>query len=249
MPRADDIYTAIVEQAVITAEARFDALVRQFAATGMSEEAIVERMLNDLEIGGLVFGWFMRSLGYAGQRSTVAAQRAGTAVGEVAGSPKLVRAIERFGLDLTRAQGEHDPDLAFDVEQAAGRIRELMWVCELRKTCVYCLPLHGVVRTGEEWAESGEHPDTIHAVNNIDSTCYCALLDTEVAADDRGKVLAPLKRVDVPVNRAAGERLNRRTVRDVSSISAETSLKARDKLLETVEGRRALRKLGQAGGE
>ena len=252
MAKPDDIFDATVEAAVTSGRANFDSLVRQLRASGMSEQAIVRRMLDDLENEGPIFGQFLRGLGAAAQRSAVASQRQGTSIGEIAVNPKLRReAIERFGLDVERAETTPDPDLAFDIEESVAELRELMWVCSLVNTCHACLPLHGIVRTAEEWAESGDHPDTIHALNGITigntgqpAPDYCVLVDTEVAASDRDKVLAPLKRVKVPTKK--GERLNRRTVREVASKSLETSEAARDKLQETLEGRRALRKLGQA---
>ena len=142
--------------------------------------------------------------------------------------------------DVEDAIESADPDLLEAVAVATSDQIEYAWVATLRKTCFRCLPLHGKQMTLREWEALGLSPDTIH--DGWDSTCECQLVPAELF-DGKEELLAPLLRL--PGKTAEGLKTNKRTVRAVTQQDIQRALKARDAALQSLEGRRTLRLLGE----
>ena len=234
MPRYDRIYQALAERAVEQGGVDLRALFRQAEAAGMSADRFQERLLQDLEEGGPIFGKFFRSLGGAARGATAAAMRQGEFAGDV----------ERFtGLASTVGSiiDTADPELLGQLEDELGDRVPFTWVAELVNTCHRCLPLHGTTRTLAQWQELGLHPETIHADWN--SECKCRLIRSDQAASQKDLV-APLKRNKV--KSPTGLKGSRRTSRAVSQVDLDKSIAARDEAMKSLEGRRTLRLLGSS---
>lgn len=234
MPRYDEVYRNLAERAVEQGGVDLRTLFRQAETAGLSPEVFQERLLRDLEEGGPIFGKFFRSLGGAARSASSAALRQGQFAGDVERFTGLARTV---GSVIDRA----DPAELERIERELGDSEAQTWIAELVNTCHRCLPLHGTTRTAAQWAELGLHPLTIH--DDWVSECKCQLIPSAQAASQKDLV-APLKRHKVESK--TGLKGLRRTARSVSQVDLDKSIAARNASLETVEGRRTLRLLGQA---
>jgi hypothetical protein len=235
VPRYDEIYRNLAERAVEQGGVDLRSLFRQAETAGMSAARFQERLLQDLEEGGPIFGKFFRSLGGAARSATAAAMRQGEFAGDVERFTGLANTV---GSIIDTA----DPASLQQLEDELGDSVALTWVAELVNTCHRCLPLHGTTRTLAQWQELGLHPETIHADWN--SECKCRLIRSEQAAS-QSDLVAPLKRNKV--KSPTGLKGSRRTARAVSQVDLEKSIAARNEALESIEGRRTLRLLGTSG--
>ena len=251
MPRYDKVFLNLAARAA--KQGALDATAFASAATdaGMSAASLQARLLNDLNTGGPIFGKFVRSLTGAAETATMEAFRQGQRGGEVEASKRLQRLLrlsKAEGSLLTQALDKADPSALADVEKSTSTVVQYMWVAELVNTCHRCLPLHGSVMTGDEWTASGLHPSTIH--DGWTSPCHCNLVPQERVGDkreERRREVAPLTRTKLKT--ATGLKGERKTARAVGQANVDRSRKARDTALETLEGRRTMRLLGQAKGD
>lgn len=238
MPRYDRVYRNLAERAVEQGGVDLRALFRQAETAGMSAERFQETLLRDLDEGGPIFGKFFRSLGAAARSATSAAMRQGEFAGEVAANSARFRQLATTAGSIIEGA---DPEQLGELEDQLGDALAMTWVAELVNTCHRCLPLHGTTRTVAQWRELGLHPDTIHA--DWVSECKCRFVESG-QAESQSDLVAPLKRHKV--ESATGLKGSRRTARAVSQVDLDKSIEARDKALDTPEGRRTLRLLGSA---
>lgn len=248
MPRYDEIFKGLGTRAIRQAILDVEAFAEQARIGKLNPERVQQLLLQDLDDAGPIFGKFFRGLGVAAQSSVMAAARAGELAGTISASEEMRKTADFFGEDGKEAIGsaidQADPEALEEIEQRAGTI-EFMWVAELVNTCHLCLPIHGSIRTLNEWQELGLHPDTIHVDAGFASSCHCQLVPQEQV--ERDPVVEPLARNKL--KSPSGLKGSRRTARAVTQRDLEKSLIARDKAMETLEGRRTLRLLGVTGGE
>jgi hypothetical protein len=265
------VYRILARRAVQQGGIDVESFVEQAVAGGMSPDRVMELLLEDLENNGPLFGRFFRSLTGAAENTVMAAVRQGEtaafALSEAEADIEATR-LQRLarGEDpaqqalLARAEVDDavrnaDPVALQEIEDVATDRLELTWIAELRNTCHLCLPLHGTTRTIQEWNELGYHPDTIHSREGWTTPCHCKRIPVRTAADEfadgsqrklRSELVSPLKRNKV--ESPTGLKGNKRTARGISQIDVEKSIQARDKALESLQGRRTMRLLGQSGG-
>lgn len=238
-----ETYTIHAERALRGGSINLDSMIRLWALSGLSEEEVLQRLLEDLEGDGSIFGPFIRTTKNAATSAVMAAARQGEVVGEVEQDAALQRLLQTRGIDgsvIDAALDGADPRLAQEIEDASADRLELTWVCEFtagNKVCHRCLPLHGHSRTLEEWRDMGFIPEVMHA--GWDSSCKCRLVPRRLA-EGRSDLTAPLRRVRV-------EKGSKRTVRSVLQEDLEEALARRDQALSHPEGRAVLRRLGAAG--
>lgn len=237
MPRYDRTFAALANRAIAQGVTDMETFLTQMADTGVSPDRVEQLLLDDLEGDGPIFGKFMRSMIGAAEQGTLAAARSGEIAGTVDATSELRRLTSITDLDDAIEQA--DPEALEAIEEDVGRT-EWTWICALKNTCHRCLPLHGVTRTMDEWKALGLLPETIHSGWN--SACHCTL----VPADEfkRGDVVAPLTRKKI--KSPTGQKPNRKTARAVAQKDLDKSLSARNKAMESPEGRRTLRLLGQS---
>jgi hypothetical protein len=242
MPRYDRIFAALAERATQQGVADVGAMVRLLALAGASEQRIEDLLDEDLLNDGPVFGKFVRGLTGAAHASVMAATRQGEAVGHVDGDKALKDAVRRLGIEgsLVDALENANPGSAEEIELAIDN-EMVTWIAELINTCPRCLPLHGKTRSRRAWAEMGLSPESIHS--GWQSTCHCRLVPSELA-ESRKELLAPLRRRR---EKDALPKGGRKTERRVTQADLDAAATARDKAMETPEGRRTLRLLGQSG--
>jgi hypothetical protein len=251
MPRYDKVYEILAERAVDSAVLDIQAFIKRAKASGMSDDALTESLLNDFENGGPLFGRFQRNLTGAASSSVRAAERQGQTVGNIRHDPRIRAQIQSDAeasaelLELERLDDVidgADPEQLERLEELTDNI-EVTWIATLRNTCHLCLPLHGITRTRREWALEGLDPDTIHGDWN--SECQCKLVPA-TQTTGRQDLTEPLRRVSLPKeDRTTG----RKTARDVSVPNLDRAREAAQKAMESKEGRRILRILGKSGGE
>ena len=239
-------FQTLANRSLALAEVDLETFIENSINSGMSPAALQQELLHDLTTEGPLFGKFVRNITGASQASTLQAHRQGTRAGEMVGSPdKELRDLLEFEkLDIEAILDSGDPSELERLDAISAPLVSLMWVAELVNTCHLCLPLHGVVLTGDKWRDRGLNPDTIHGNAGFNSPCYCHLVDVENI--DRDEKMAPLKRT--PQKSPTGLKLGRRTVRSVTQQDVDKSQAARDKAMNSIEGRRTLRRAGMVKG-
>jgi hypothetical protein len=243
--RYDTIYTLLANRAIAQGMVDLETFVAQMVGLGASPEHIEGLLLQDLETNGPIFGKFFRSLRGAATASVANAGNQGAMAGRMLTKPKT---MERYFPtdtleDVTAAIQNAGPETLERIEQTSDDM-PLMWQAMLKDTCHRCLPLHGRVLYGSQWKERGLHPSTIHG--GWQSDCHCRLIpqeETEGGLKDQTAVLVRNKDV-------TGLRGGKKTVRGLTQYDIEKAIDARNKALQSEEGRRILRRLGQTvGGE
>lgn len=252
MPRYDRIYETLAERAIRRGAIDIESFVEQAINSGMSLERAQDALLSDLETGGPIFGQFVRGLTGAAEKSVGAAFRQGQRGGEIEADKHLQRLLKiskTEGSLLSKALDDADADALADVEKGLGTVVEYMWVAELVKTCHRCLPLHGKVRTLDEWQSLGLHPDSIH--DDWHSSCHCVLVkQSDTTIRERNKAIQPLVRAyvaEVDKEAVGGKKKFRATQRALTQLDVDRANKARDEAMKSAEGRKILRLLGEAG--
>lgn len=250
MPRYDRIYSILAKRAVQQGGIDVEAFVEQAINAGLSPERVQELLLRDLEENGPIFGRFFRTLTGAAEAAVMAASRQGEVVGEAAASEQLerLRAINaRAGSAIENA----DPGELAAIEDEIAEDVLVVWVAELKNTCHLCLPLHGKEFTMGELQEAGLHPDSIHANEGWTTPCHCHLAPKRIvdalSDTDKESVRSPLVRQSV--DSKTGLKGSRRTSRSVLQKDLDRAIEARDKAVQSLEGRRTLRALGRSGSE
>ena len=250
--RYDLLWRTLVRRAIKQGDVDLDAFVDQAAAAGMSADAIQRRLLDDLDNNGPIFGKFFRGVEAAAAKTTTSAYNAGANLGSglrnlqaQGGAAKSAAdrllALEELGTSVRRGT----PEAIQELQDAIAERDERMWVAELSNTCHRCLPLHGTVMTMQEWTESGWDPDTIH--DGWESECQCSLVPiNEGTRVDRTTEMGPLVRNKLET--ATGLSGRKRTARSILQADVDKALAARDKAMQSAEGRRTLRLLGASRG-
>ena len=239
-------YESLARRALKLASIDLETFVDNAIENKMSEAALQKNLINDLMNEGPIFGKFLRNLTGASQAAALSAHRAGIRAGEIADAAdsdpdgEIARLLNLADTDIGEIIDSGDPDALDDLMQMAAPVVDLMWVAELVNTCELCLPLHGVVRTAEEWADEGLDPETIHPAE-WNHPCHCRLVD--VTSRDRKADMEPLVRI--PQKTAGGKSVSRRTVRSIAQKDLDKSLAALEKAKQTVAGRRAIREMGK----
>lgn len=269
--RYDRAYSTAIKRALEASDVSLRSFIERSTEAGMGAKAVAARLVEDLETGGPVFGPFLRSLEGAARGSVVAAYRQGSIAGQIkaraAGreSLKRLRALRRVEDPLATPKGRGpksrpfadekivtdidatiesaDPEGLEQIERLADTVPH-RWIATMVNTCHRCLPLHGHVNTLAGWREAGFHPDTIH--DGWASDCQCSLV-AEDEDDGRAAALAPLLRTKIR-DPKTGKSLGR-TVRAVTQADIDKALAARDAAMQSIEGRRTLRLIGESQGE
>ena len=235
--RYDQLYDRLVGRAMAHANVDLQFFIQNAVANNVPPNVLRMRLMNDLMNEGPIFGKFMRSMNGAAGQTVLEARRQGTRAAYA--DKNLSSEMSKNGLNIQQIIDTGDAELLEKVEQISAPLTESTWLCALRNTCDYCLPLHGITRTDQEWDELGLDPSTIHAELGWSSICYCIKVPAEQV--NRNAELAPLKRV--PLQDRGG---SRRTERAITQRDLEKSISAVAKARESVQGRRTMRLLGQA---
>lgn len=224
-----------------------EAFIERLLSAGVSPDNILELLLEDLENNGPVFGSFIRSMEGAASASVVAASRQGEILGEIDADVELQRLLNLADVeDVIDDIGESgNPQLAAELEALVEDELRYMSVATLEKTCHICLPLHGKTLRLKEWKEKGLHPDVRHP-GSWGSVCKCRLVKSD-DADTRLETIRPLVREKI--KSATGLTASKKTARAVTAASIDKAQKAIADAMESLEGRRTLRLLGQANAE
>lgn len=237
----EKVWAALANRAVLQGNINAQSFVEMAQASGMSDEAILQFLSEDLVNNGPIFGPFMRSLEGAAKSSTMAAIRQGETIGTLANDEDLQRLTGLADSQdaLNAALESADPALAEALEKAVEDDLEETSIAELRNTCHVCLPLHGKTLTRREWAERGLLPEMRHA--GWTSSCKCRLVPKRFADDD--ELVAPLVRERA--TSPTGLKPSKKTTRVISESSLERAQREVERSMQTPEGRRTLRLLGQ----
>lgn len=242
MSRYDAVYANLAERAVFQGGIDAEAFIRQLLDANVPPNRVIEMIEDDLLNDGPLFGKFMRSLVGAAEASAMAAQDQGLTVATIAGDAELERLTKLAGMDdvIEQALSGADPELSQQLEDAVADHLIEVSIAELKNTCHICLPLHGQRRTRAEWRDAGLLPSMRH--EGWSSTCHCRLVPQALVDGlaDRAELMAPLRRV------GAGLKGSKRTVRAVTQQDMDRAISARNAALDSEEGRRVLRLLGQA---
>jgi len=230
------IYAAAARRAVREGVTDAEAFIERAAATGMPLDVIERKMLEDLTTGGPIFGKFVRSLEGAAGSAALAAVSQGEAAA-LAYAEELISLAEMDDI-LESADAEELDALGKQLDPAES----LIWVATLKNTCHRCLPLHGKIASRQWWEEQGLSPESIH--DGWASPCYCNLIP--VGELDAMEETAPLVRERV--ESATGLRGSKRTQRAVAQRDIERARAAVEKAMDSEEGRRTLRLMGQVNG-
>lgn len=243
MPRYDRMYAILARRAVKEGGIDVESFVDQALEVGISPERIQEMLLEDLANDGPLFGRFFRTLTGAAETAVLTAERQGFDVGVLAEdvADKRIAELRRI-VNMDDALTEADPEKLAEIEQAGASMVEYTWIALMQNTCHLCLPLHGHSRTKEEWQELGVLPDTIHVNAGFVSKCRCTLVPRNVA-EGRADLQAPLLRNKLVSD--TGLKGSKRTARGVAQQDLDRAIAARDKALESEQGRRTLRLLGK----
>lgn len=235
-----ELYAIRAQQAVDTGIVRFNAIVEQLLADGVPVERINEMLLADLDDGGPIFGKLFRDLRAAGETAISTAEAQGSTAAELLSLDKEIADFAKRarlgGRSLDNAAIEGDPE-ALEAIEDLGDNQRLRWVAALRNTCAVCLSLHGKELSRREWRDLGYRPRTVHP------HCECDWVPVEIAAHYQD-IVAPLKRQIKPGQPKGA----RRTIRAISQQDVDDAIAAREKALQTKEGRKILRELGRVGG-
>ena len=241
--RVDKLWASLSQRAVEQGGLDIETFVRRGVEAGMSEAAIQDRLVADLEDGGPIFGKFFRALSTGAERTVVAGHQQGALVGDIDNDPDLKELLGLAGSDKIPIDGL-TPEAADEIERNIEDSYEAMWVAELVNTCHLCLPLHGTVKTLKEWRENGLHPNTIHEMLGPSAAaCHCHLV-RESDAEDRTDVMAPLVRQKLETT--TGLKGGRSTARKVTQVDVLKSWDEAQKAVQTKQGRRTMRLLGSA---
>lgn len=249
MPNYAKVYASILKRALSQADLDLETFVADALESGMSAQAIEERLLNDVQTGGPVFGKFMQSLEGGAAKTVIAAKNQGAYLAQVVEDDAALARLERIaGVGKSEAYVSEvlrtgDAEALADIEAATEDIVVERSVAELVNTCPVCLPLHGVTMTRREWREKGLLPEQRHA--GWTSVCHCLLIPAELAAP-RSDLAAPLVRTKLEGVEASKN--IRKTVRAIASGDLDRGVKAVARASETAEGRRLLSLLGQVKG-
>jgi hypothetical protein len=235
MPRYDRVYARLAKRAVKQGAIDLETFIEQMLDAGTSLIRTEQLLLEDLENNGPIFGKFIRSLSGAAESSISAAGNQGELAGHAITDKELRRqlTIADSGEYFRAVHDEADPDVLQAIEDELADDVKLTWIATFANTCHLCLPLHGTAMTLREWMDRGLHPDTIHSQQGWVSSCYCRLEPQEFA--EREDLKAPLART---------KQGNKRTMRAVAQKDIDKAIAARDKAMESIEGRRTLRALG-----
>jgi len=241
MPRYDLIFARLAERAVAMGSINIESFMAMAVESGITEEALIEQLEHDLLNDGPLFGSFARSLSGAATSSVMAAVRQGELVGHAAQDAQLARLTRIAGVEgsVVDAINTADPAAAEMIEDAVAEDIQETWVAELINTCHRCLPLHGKTKSRAEWRRLNLLPESIHA--GWESSCHCRLVPEGVVAG-REDLVAPLVREKIGDQKVG----KKRTRRAITQESMGKGLMARDRSLDTLEGRRMLRLMGQA---
>lgn len=244
--RYDRVWANLVGAAVEQGSVDLQTFIGQALETGMTASAIQDRLLADLDEGGPIFGRFFRALSGAAQTSASVAYEQGGDLGSIDGDDALreLLALRTNVNDVGSVVDIADPDAMDNLRKAVADRDERMWVAELINTCHVCLPLHGAIRTMQQWGELGYHPSTIHSIHLSPNAakCHCKLVP--VKQTDRVEVMGPLVRNKLTdAGKGSGPQ---RTQRGITQPDIDRANAARDKALESVGGRRVLKILGSS---
>lgn len=230
----------LADRAVRQAGIDFATFIERGQAAKMSPERIMELLNEDLTNNGPIFGKFVRSLVSASESAVMTAEQQGALAGYAAETEALrsLYATEA----LINAVNEGDPVEMDAIENGMSDVAEFTWVATLVNTCHLCLPLHGQTRRIGEWQALGLSPQNIHA--GWGSTCQCTMVPSD-AYKEKGRAdwAAPIvrRKLDAP----EGTKVSRRTQRAVMQRDLEKSQAAVAKAMQSEEGRRTLRLMGQ----
>lgn len=237
--RYDLIYERLASRALKQGAIDLETFILQLIDSGISENRARELLLEDIENNGPIFGKFLRSLSGAATSSIGAAANTGTLLADIDDDEFLKEMTSLASMDDV-IDGA-DPKELDEIERSIGNAM-FMWVATLINTCNRCLPLHGQILTKQEWAEQGLDPSTIH--DGWTSSCQCRFVPASETT--RKKELAPLMREKLKSE--DGKKVSKRTRRMVLQADIDKSRAAMAKAMETEEGRRTLRILGQVKG-
>ena len=242
--RYDRTYAILAQRAVKQGVLNLETLILSGIDAGMSQEAIQEALQNDLENDGPVFGAFVRSITDASTSAVTVAASQGETLGVVSGDEELQRLIKTRGLRLSidEAIESGDPEAAAEIEDAVADDIQEMRVATLINTCHLCLPLHGKIMSRADWVSLGMMPADMHP-ESWGTKCMCRNVRVHYAAGalSTKKAIAPLRRMKA-------EKGSKRTIRAGTQVNAEKSIEAMNQAMESLEGRRILRRLGGLKG-
>lgn len=229
------VYERLATRAVQQGASNIEAFVGRLADAGVPAERIEELLIEDLMTDGPIFENFFRALGGASEAAAMTSYRQGATMAIIDEDKALRDMLDAAGYDKPFAIVDAgDPDVMAAIEAASAPLIELTWVATLVNTCHLCLPLHGVTRTRAEWDELGYDPATIHP-GDWRSSCRCQFV--ERSTFDKEQEMAPLLRVR--------EKGSKSTVRGVSSVNLDTAINARNKAMQSEQGRATLRRMGR----
>lgn len=243
MPSYQLVFKRLASRAVQQGGIDVTTFVEQNLDAGVPNERILQLLEQDLDNNGPIFGKFLRSMVGASQATITTAGRQGKLIGAISSDDALQELLgyaDGTGQSLLeRAMESADPELASTIEDASADVLEEMWVATLVNTCHLCLPLHGKIRTRSEWRELGLLPELMHEGWN--SSCQCQLVPMQHI--DRATAMQPLVRTRQQVESG------KRTMRAVLQGDIDRAQTAIAKAIDSEEGRRVLRLLGEANAD
>lgn len=239
--RYDRTYAILAQRAVKQGTLNLETLILSMLDSGMTQDAIREALDNDLKNDGPVFGAFVRSLTDASTSAITVAGSQGETLGMISGDAELQRLVKTRGLKLgiDEAIESGDPEIAAEFEDAIAEDIQEMRIATLINTCHLCLPLHGKTMSRADWVRLGLMPADMHP-ETWNSRCMCKNIPVSLAGK-RKDVIAPLRRLRV-------NKGDKRTVRVMTAIDIDKAIEARNQAMESIEGRRVLRRLGSVKG-
>jgi hypothetical protein len=131
-----------------------------------------------------------------------------------------------------------------EIEDAIADSLGWTWIATMTNTCHRCLPLHGKTLTKDEWDSMGYSTETIH--DGWDSDCQCTLVPAKYTEmpDDLKLPLVRQKAKD-----EYGKAIKGKTIRGVTQQDIDKAVKSMKDAMESEEGRKTIRLLGQLYGE
>lgn len=242
MPSYREVFVGDARRLSTALSIDLEAWIERLLASGMDPEEVTNAILDDLlSERGRRFGPFFRQLSTAASDAVNTAASQGELLGEALEDADLRRLLARRQIDgpvLGKVIDDADPDAADAIEsELADHIEETM-IAALRNSCEFCVAAHGTTMTRAERRRRGLMPGVIHDRNGISSPCYCRLVPKRVV-DTKGLV-DPLRRVSTDKKSGLSKR-------QITSDNFDKADAARAELSQSLEGRRALRKLGESG--
>lgn len=229
-----NVWATLAQRAVAQSAIDAETFLARAQEAGMSAEQVTERLLEDLDSDGPIFGKFMRSLAGSASSSVLAAERQGVIAGHIQADEELSRLLELS--DTEDAIASADPDALEDIADRAGTDQqEYTWAATLKNTCHRCLPLHGKTLTMAEWKSNGWLPEIMH--EGWASDCQCHLIPERVASSFREELMSPLVRNKIPGSK--------KTTSGVSQVDVERARSSVSKAMESDAGRRIIEQLGR----